>query len=109
MQDNNQEEDVRNKPMATEDKVLLAILAVAVVGLLYLARWVMVGFFDMTAGASTGIGFREAFIASLVISVVIIVLFALVGGDGILGEFVSMIIGFFVMVVFFTISIAVIL
>lgn len=109
MQDHNQEDDVRKKPMATEDKVLLAILAASVVGILYLARWVMVALFDMTAGASTGIGFRDAFVAALILSTLLIIVFALVGGDGILGEFTSMIIGFFVMVLFFTISIAIIL
>lgn len=95
--------------MDVEDKVLLALIAICVLAGLFAIRWVMTSLFDMAVGATAGVGFGDAFIASLFISTALVVLFAMVGGDGILGEFTSMVIAFFVMVAFFTVSIAVVL
>jgi hypothetical protein len=101
--------DIRKEGMHTEDKVLIGILVVAALGLLLLARWVVTSLFGVAVGASAGIGFRDAFIAALVISFLVITIFAVVAGDGALGELTAMIVGFFIMVIFFTLSIAIIL
>ena len=103
------ENDVRNRPMPTEDKVLLAILALVAIGLLVGLRSVLTGVFGVAAGASSGIGFRDAFLYAIGLSIALMVLFAFVAGDGALGELGVMIIGFFVMVAFFTLTIALIL
>lgn len=101
--------DVRDKPMPTEDKVLLAVLALVAIGALVGLRWVFSGVFGLAVGASAGVGFRDAFIAAIVVSVLLMIVFAVVAGDGALGELTTMVIGFFVMVAFFTVSIALIL
>ncbi len=101
--------DVRDKPMPTEDKVLLAVLGLVAIGALVGVRWVLSGVFGLAVGASAGVGFRDAFIAAIAVSVLLMVLFAVVAGDGALGELTTMVIGFFVMVAFFTVSIALIL
>lgn len=101
--------DVRDKPMPTEDKVLLAVLGLVAIGVLVGLRWVLSGMFGLAVGASAGVGFRDAFIAAIVVSVLLMIVFAVVAGDGALGELTTMVIGFFVMVAFFTVSIALIL
>lgn len=101
--------DVRDKPMPTEDKVLLAVLGFVAIAALVGLRWVLSGMFGLAVGASTGVGFRDAFIAAIVVSVLLMIVFAVVAGDGALGELTTMVIGFFVMVAFFTVSIALIL
>jgi len=101
--------DVRDKPMPTEDKVLLTVLGLVVVAVLVGLRWLLSGVFGLAVGASSGVGFRDAFIAAIAVSVLLIIMFTVVAGDGALGELTTMIIGFFVMVAFFTVSIALIL
>ena len=101
--------DIRKQPMPTEDKVALAVLAAVVIGILLVVRWVMSALFGVAVGATSGVGFSDAFIAAIVLSIVLMLVFALFAGDGALGELPTMIIGFFLMVVFFTISIAVVL
>ncbi|MDW3118001.1 hypothetical protein [Roseovarius sp.] len=71
--------------------------------------WVLSGVFGLAVGVSAGVGFRDAFIAAIVVSVLLMIVFAVVAGDGALGELTTMVIGFFVMVAFFTVSIALIL
>ena len=54
-----------------------------------------------------GYGFKEALPIAVILSFVIITIFALFGGDGIIfGEIPFMIAGFFIFVLFFTISLA---
>jgi hypothetical protein len=101
--------DVRDKPMPTEDKALLAVLGILAIGALVGIRWVLSGMFGLAVGASAGVGFRDAFIAAIVVSVLLMIVFAVVAGDGALGELTTMVIGFFVMVALFTVSIALIL
>jgi hypothetical protein len=101
--------DVRNKPMPTEDKVLLAVLGLVAIAVLAGLRWLLSGMFGIAVGASAGVGFRDAFIAAIVLSISLMIMFAVVAGDGALGELTTMVIGFFVMVAFFTVTIALIL
>ena len=71
----------------------------ALLGLLGLAVW----------ATEVGVGLRDAFLVSVPISFGVILLFALVAGDGLIGELGVMITGFFVMLLFFTGAIAIIL
>ena len=52
---------------------------------------------------------RDAFLTALPLSFAVIILFALVAGDGLVGELGAMLLGFFVMLIFFTGSIALVL
>jgi hypothetical protein len=56
-----------------------------------------------------GIGFRNAFFVSFGLSFFFMIIFSLFAGDGFVGELGIMLGGYFVMLVFFTVSIAVIL
>lgn len=97
--------------MHREDKIALVVIVLIIcgvgfglmLGVQYLGN-VVFGWF---AAGSAGIGWRTAFIAALAISFVVIVLFALVSGGGdLLGELPFVLIGFFVLLGFFTVSLA---
>ncbi len=103
----------RGKQMAREDKIILTVI-IAVLSLLFIGGLIMIQailamFGIATQGISDGIGIRHAFLISLVLSFLFMVIFALVAGDGVVGELGLMLIGYFVMLIFFTLSIAVIL
>jgi hypothetical protein len=97
--------------MQKEDKFAFAILAlvlcVVLVGILYALKFVfaaLFGWFDESG--SSGVGFKEAFFYAIISSVTLVILFTLFAGDGILGELPTMVVSFFLFVVFFTVSIA---
>lgn len=99
--------------MAREDRIAIAALSaiavVLVVGLLVAIRAVL-GALGASYGAiSDGVGIRGGFIAGTGISPVLMIVMALVAGEGMVGELGVMILGFFVMTLFLTISVAVIL
>lgn len=104
-------EDQRRR-IPTEDKVLFFILALcfagAALGLLFGIKYIADLFGLLIAASSEGVGFRSAFLTSLGVSFFFILSFALIGGDGVVGELGLMLVGFFLMLVFFTITIAVI-
>lgn len=107
------EPDIRNRGLPKEDKIMFGIglFLICAIGmaLTLLVGWVL-EIVGVTIGAAdSGVGFRSAFIAAIIISVVVMVLFATVAGDGVVGELGIMVVGFFIMVIFFTISIAVVL
>lgn len=96
-----------------DDKIAITVLAALLGGIflmgLLLIRWFfagIIGIIDLDAG---GIGWRSAFVSSVILSFVFLVIFALVAGDGLVGELSLMVVFFFVMVGFFTVSIAVVL
>lgn len=99
--------------MAREDKIALTVIsvigAVVVLVLLYALRVLLQISGIVIDASSDGIGFRSAFFASLGISFVFMIIFAFFAGDGVIGELGIMLTGFFVMIVFFTVSIALIL
>ncbi len=64
-----------------------------------ISEWVAVTF-------DSGIGLRRAAIISAVVSVVILIAFAMAAGEGLIGEIQFMISGFFVFFVFFWLLIA---
>lgn len=78
--------------------VALVVLAAAVT-LPGLSEWVALTF-------DTGLGLRTAAIISAVISVTVLVVFALAAGDGLVGEIQFMIPGFFLFFVFFWLMLA---
>lgn len=107
--------DPRPKPpgMPREDKLAfgatLAVVCLIGLCLIWVASWVL-GLLGVAIGAAeTGVGVREAFIVSVPISFAVILLFALVAGDGLVGELGVMLVGFFVMLIFFTGAISIIL
>lgn len=78
--------------------VALVVLAAATT-LPGLSGWVSVTF-------DSGIGLKNAAIAAAVISVTVMVVFALAAGEGIIGEIQFMIPGFFLFFVFFWLMLA---
>lgn len=78
--------------------VALLVLAAATT-LPGISEWVAVTFDD-------GIGLQNAAIVSAVISVIVLVVFALAAGEGVIGEIQFMIPGFFLFFVFFWLMIA---
>ena len=96
--------------MEREDKIAFSVLLVIVCGVLFGLMWgvhflgsSLFGWFD---AADAGVGFKSSLIVSVVISTTLIVLFAVVAGDGLLGELPTIVIGFFLLTGFFTFSIA---
>ncbi|MCA1788290.1 MAG: hypothetical protein LC667_00105 [Thioalkalivibrio sp.] len=78
--------------------VALIVLAAATT-LPGLSEWVAVSF-------DSGIGLKNAAMAAAVISVTVMIVFALAAGDGLIGEIQFMIPGFFLFFVFFWLMIA---
>lgn len=78
--------------------VALIILAAATT-LPGMSEWVAVNF-------DSGMGLKNAAITSAIISVVILIVFAVASGDGIIGEIQFMIPGFFIFFIFFWLLLA---
>jgi hypothetical protein len=111
-------EDKDKKPkeprrMPIEDKVafgaILFVIGGLIIGALMLIRYFLGTMVVVADGMSQGVGLRTAFLWAIGLSVTFMVLFALVAGDGVIGELTVMLVGFFVMLIFFTFSIAIIL
>ncbi|MEP3669206.1 MAG: hypothetical protein ABJN42_20965 [Roseibium sp.] len=96
--------------MSQGDKIALsaigAVFLVIALGLMLVAKWFLSTFFGMFQTIDDGLGFRTAFLIGTGISFATIILFAIVAGEGVVGELPTMIIGFFVMILFFTLSLA---
>lgn len=99
--------------MPREDRVAFGIILglICLVGLGLIAAFSgALNLLGVAIGATqAGIGLRDAFLVSVPVSFAVIILFALVAGDGLVGELGAMLIGFFVMLIFFTGAIAIIL
>ena len=103
----------QKRRMAREDKIVLSVI-IAVLSLLFIGGLLLIQaglalFGYATEGMSDGIGMRSAFLISLAISFIFMIVFAFIAGDGVMGELGLMLVGYFIMVIFFTVSIAVIL
>lgn len=100
-------------PLEKDDKIAITVLALLIGGVtiscLLVFRWLFVGVLGLIELDSGGVGWRSAFLSSIVLSFLFLVVFALVAGDGVVGELPVMLVFFFVMVAFFTLSIAIIL
>lgn len=96
--------------MEREDKIAAVVILVITCGVLFGLMWgvhfVGSSVFGWFNAADAGVGIKSALIASVVISTILILLFAAVAGDGLLGELPSVVIGFFLLTAFFTLSIA---
>ncbi len=96
-----------------DDKIALGLMAtiatILIVGILFIARWLFAGVLGIINLDTGGVGWRAAFWSATVISFLLVATFALIAGDGVIGEFGLMIGAYFLMVVFFTIAVAVIL
>jgi len=92
--------------MEKEDKVAFSVMLAVLLGLMLGVKIVGSAIFGWFDAADAGIGFKDALIAAVILSVVLLVVFAVVAGDGVIGELPSMLIGFFIMTGFFTLSIA---
>lgn len=96
-----------------DDKIALALLLAvifgATVGALLVVRWFFAGVLGILDLNTGGVGWSSAFIFAIGLSFIFMVIFAIVAGDGVLGELGIMVVSYFIMVLFFTVSIAVIL
>jgi len=97
------------REMDRKDKATLKVIGivVAVLSLLVLfgVRWVG-GLIGM---GSEGVGWQTAFVSALIVSTVLVVVFAVASGDGLIGELPTVLASFFLFIAFFTVSIAMIL
>lgn len=99
--------------MPREDRVafglILAALCLIGLGLIW-GLSALLGLFGVVIGATeAGVGLRDAFLVAVPVAFGVILLFALIAGDGLIGELGVMITGFFVMLLFFTGAIAILL
>lgn len=96
-----------------DDKIALGfisvVVAVSTIGILLVIRWFFAGVLGVIDLGTGGVGWKDAFVSSIIISTIFTLVFALVAGDGVIGEFGFMVIAFFVMIVFFTVSIALVI
>lgn len=96
--------------MSRIDKIALVILIVIVLGVGFGVLWLLkstgIVVFGLFAAGSDGLSWRDAFGVSTGLALAIIILLALVAGDGMLGELPTVLVGFFVLIGFFTVSLA---
>lgn len=97
--------------MEKEDKiafgVILAILCGIGFGILKVIHWIGTSLFGAFKASADGVGYTDAFLTSVGVSTALIILFALISGGGdLLGELPFVLIGYFILIAFFTFSIA---
>jgi len=96
--------------MEKEDKiafsVFLAITSALIFGLMWGVKLIGAALFGWFDAADAGVGIKEALVGAIVLSTVLLIFFAVVAGDGVIGELPSMIIGLLIFTAFFTLSIA---
>lgn len=96
--------------MSRTDKIAFIILLAVVCGVGFGALWLVksagIAVFGLFAAGSEGLSWRGAFGISIGLGLAAIILFALVAGDGLLGELPTVLAGFFLLVGFFTVSLA---
>lgn len=99
--------------MPIEDRIAFGVILLVICLISLGVIWALSAILGPMGGAvgamQAGLGLRDAFLIALPVSFAVIILFALVAGDGLVGELGAMLIGFFVMLIFFTGVIAVIL
>jgi hypothetical protein len=97
--------------MAREDKIGLSIIAailfVIIFFIMKVVKWLGTNILGIFEAGSSGVTYTSAFLISFFLSVFLIIIFAVVSGGGdLLGELPFVLIGFFMLLVFFTFSIA---
>lgn len=98
--------------MDRDDRIALTVIAI-VLGVVFIfillgLEWLLSVLAGGVVAADGGVGFRSAFLTASGLSVLVMIVFAIVAGDGVVGEMPVMIAGFFLMLIFFTLSIALI-
>ena len=86
----------------------LAILAILALALLIWGVIAMLPAFSSWVDStfSSGLGLKQSGLVAAVVSVVVIIVFAIFAGDGLIGEIQFMIPGFFIFFVFFWLGLA---
>lgn len=97
--------------MAREDKIALSFIGVVffiiVFGAMKLVKWLGTSILGIFEAGGQGVSYTSAFIISFFLSAGLIILFAIISGGGeLLGELPFVIIGFFMLIIFFTLSIS---
>ena len=96
--------------MEKADKIAFTVISVPfgaiIVGIMWLIKLFGIEVLGWFQEADSGIGFKSSLIISSIISSCLIILFALVAGDGVLGELPAMVLSFFAFTIFFMLSIA---
>jgi len=99
--------------MPIEDRIAFGLILLVICLIFLGVIWALSTILGPMGGAigavQAGVGLRDAFLIALPVSFAVIILFALVAGDGLVGELGGMLVGFFVMLLFFTGTIAIIL
>jgi hypothetical protein len=94
--------------MEKEDKIavllILAIALVSIIGAVFGIKYVGTEVFNWFA-TDEGLSIKTCFFWSIGISTLLIGFFAVVAGDGLLGELPTVISGYFILIAFFTFSI----
>ena len=96
-----------------DDKIALGVIAAVgaaiTLGVLLAIRWLFAGVLGIVNLDDGGVGWQTAFVSAIVLSFLFVLIMAVVAGDGVIGEFGLMVIAFFLMMAFFTVSIAIVL
>lgn len=95
--------------MQKEDKVAFAVLLIITAGAITFLLWAikfvgeaLFGWFEISA---VGLDIKDALLYGTGVSAVLISLFTIIAGDGLLGELPTLLVGFFTLNIFFTLSI----
>lgn len=98
--------DPDRRRMAPEDRAALVGIGVVLVVVFAIAAFLVKAVASFLFGAASfageGIGLQSAFLWGLGSSFSVTVLFAIVAGDGIVGELPTMMVGFLALTAFFT-------
>ncbi len=87
------DDDLRDK-ITSRKLLLLIILLLSVLAVAFL--WIVPSVFEvLSATMAPGLGLKEAAAISFLVTLVIMIVFAIAAGDGLLGELQFMLIGFF--------------
>lgn len=87
------DEGSKDKKEARTLAIVLLVMVVSLAGGLLLSMPMLSGFNE--AYMAPGVGLKEAAIMAFVVTMVVLIIFALVAGDGLLGELQFMLLGFF--------------
>lgn len=97
--------------MAPEDRIAFVVVILTICGIAFLTMWGVreMGewLFGWFASGAEGVGYRSAFFISLFVAFSMILIFAVVSGGGdLIGELPFVLAGFFILLMFFTFTIA---
>ena len=97
------------RDMDRKDKATLKVIGAVLAVLSLLVLFGLRGVSGLIGMGSEGVGWQTAFVSALIVSTVLVVVFAIASGDGLIGELPTVLAAFFLFTAFFTVSIAMIL